>query len=173
MTFHIELDKCYSFIWRCYLLIISKNLLTVSFQETFCIWLTVLDAASITFISYLIMIALYIKIIKHFKAKQHLFSAASRRVQMDLNRILLAEAVIPILSAFLPMTIHVLSGFTNFNFVFESFICGILYSWIPAGNAISVLCFVTAYRKKMKQLLTYARRRIPRVMAVSVTATTA
>ena len=89
----------------------------------------------------------------YLKNHQHSFSTTSKKVQMDLNRMLLIQAIIPIFSAFLPISLHIISGFTDFDLVFESFFCGMLYSWIPVGNAVSVLFFVTAYRDKLKRIL--------------------
>lgn len=99
------------------------------------------------------MIFFYFKIIKYLKHYGHSLSIISRRVQRDLNRTLLAEAIIPIFSAFLPMAVQIISGVADGDFVFANFMCGILYSWIPTGNALCVLFFITAYREKVKQLL--------------------
>ena len=99
------------------------------------------------------MVICYVKISKYLKENEHSLSPASRRIQADLNRILLAQAIIPIFSAFLPLLIHISSGIFEADFVFANFICGILYSWIPAGNALCVLLFVTAYRAKLKQVI--------------------
>ena len=99
------------------------------------------------------MIICDIKIINYLKRNHHCLSAASRKAQNELNKILLAQAIVPIFSAFLPMTIHLIGGVTEIDLVFASFIAGILYCWIPVGNAFSVLLFVTAYRRKVKQLI--------------------
>ena len=107
----------------------------------------------ITFVSYCIMLICNIKIMRHLKHYQHCLSSSSRRVQTDLSRVLRAQAVIPIFSAFLPMSIHLLSTLTNLNLTFATFICGIFYSWIPIGNAITIFIFVTAYRQKLIQLI--------------------
>ena len=118
---------------------------------------------------YVIMIMCYIKIHKYIKRHKNSLSAVSMRVQNDLNRILLVQAVVPIFSAVLPMVIHFLSAVTDLDLVLASFICGILYSWIPAGNAFSVLLFVTAYREKLKQLCLHFNRQLPRFNSISAT----
>lgn len=132
---------------------------------------SIMDAFLITFVPYYIMIRNHIKIVKHLKYHQHSLSAASRRVQTDLNRILLAQAIIPIFFAFLPVGLHIFSVVFDFNLVFETFIAGIMYCWIPTSNAICVLFFVTAYRMKLKQLIFRMKPRLPRISSVSGTAT--
>ena len=126
-------------------------------------------AIVITFVPYVIMIMYYIKIHKYIKRHKHSLSTVSMRIQNDLNRILLAQAIVPIFSAFLPMVIHFLGAITDLDLVLASFICGILYSWIPAGNAFSVLLFVTAYRKKLKQLFLQCNQQLPRLISISAT----
>ena len=116
-----------------------------------------------------IIIIYYIKIIKHLRERQHNFSAASRKVQTDLNRTLVAQVLIQILVAFLPLSIHFLSAVTDLDLTLLSFVSAILYSWIPVGNALSVLIFVTAYRNKLSQILPCVQFRIPHI---SVSATT-
>jgi len=111
------------------------------------------DVFIITFVPYFIMIICNIKIMRHLNHYQHCLSSASRKVQRDLNRVLLAHAIIPIFSAFLPMAIYIFSSITAFDFTFVTFICGIFYSWIPIGNAITIFIFVTAYREKLMQLI--------------------
>ena len=133
--------------------------------------LTIIDAFLITFTPYIIMIFYHIKIIKYFKRHRHTLSTVSRKVQTDLNRILMTQAIIPIFSAFLPMSIHLLSAVTDLDLVFETFIGGILYSWIPTGNAISVLFFVTAYRRKLKQIICHKDLKLPRFFSVANTVT--
>ena len=98
------------------------------------------------------MIIFYVKISKYLKYHEQSLSPVSRRIQHDLNRVLIAQAIIPIFSAFLPVIIHILSGIVDADFIFVNFICGIMYSWIPTGNAMCVLLFVTAYRRKLKQV---------------------
>ena len=105
------------------------------------------------------MIICYIKISRYLKENQDSLSPMSRRIQRDLNRILLAQAIIPIFPAFLPMSIHISSGFFHWEQVFPTFICGMMYSWIPIGNALCVLFFVTAYRRKLKQLFFRVKKR--------------
>ena len=108
------------------------------------------------------MVVCYVKIMQHFKENQRCLSIVSRRVQKDLNKVLLAQAIIPILTAFLPMTLQITSVLTDFDLVFVTFVCGMLYSWIPFGNAITILIFITAYREKFKQLFFRSKKRIPR-----------
>ena len=118
------------------------------------------------------MIVCNIKVLKYLKSHRHSLSTTSRRVQNELTKILTAQAIIPIFTAFLPMAFHLLSVFIDWDFVLISFICGILYSWIPTGNAICVLFFVTAYRKKVKQLLLRMKSNLPRITLVSNTVPT-
>ena len=108
------------------------------------------------------MVVCYVKIMQHFKENQHCLSTVSKRVQKDLNKVLLAQATIPILTAFLPMTLQITSVLTDFDLVFVTFVCGMLYSWIPFGNAITILIFITAYREKFKQLFFCSKKRMPR-----------
>ena len=130
-------------------------------------FLSVAVATVITLIPYLVMLVCHIKIFKYFKHHEHSLSPASKRVQTDLNRTLLAQAIIPILSAFFPMAVHSVSIFSNFDFVFASFFSGMLYSWIPAGNAISILIFITAYRQMLKQLVLHSKSRLLRMLSIS------
>ena len=123
---------------------------------------TAADAIIITSVSYVIIIVCYIKIMRHFKHHQHCLSDVSKRVQKDLNKVLLAQAIIPIFTAFLPMTLQIISVLTDFNLVFVTFVCGMLYSWIPFGNALTVLIFITAYREKFKQLFFRSKKHVPR-----------
>ena len=106
------------------------------------------------------MITCNIKIVKHLKNHQHCLSFSSRIIQTDLNRVLVAQAVIPVFSAFLPMSIHLLSTLTSLNLTFVTFICGIFYSWIPIGNAITIFIFVTAYREKLMQLILRLKKQL-------------
>lgn len=115
------------------------------------------------------MIFCSIKVYKYLKCHRHSLSNASRRVQSDLNKILLAQAIVPIFTAFLPMILLILGALVEWDFVFETFICGILFSWIPTGNAISVLLFVTAYRMRLKRLFLRAKSRLPRFFSISIT----
>ena len=140
------------------------------FQGSFGLWLTITDAFVITFIPYLIMIICKIKISAYLRNYQHCLSFASKRVQSDLNLMLTAQAIIPIFFAFLPVGLHIFSILIDINLVFETFIGGILYCWIPVGNAISVLAFVTPYRKKLLQLF-LCRRQIQFPPSVSATTT--
>ena len=133
--------------------------------------ITILAASFVTFTPYIIMIICNIKILKYLRQHRHSLSNASRRVQADLNKIFLAQAIIPIFSAFLPMSIHVSSALYDVNFVFATFIAGGLYCWIPTGNAISVLFFVTAYRIRLKNLLLQVRPKLSRVFSVTNTVT--
>ena len=133
---------------------------------------SIVDAFVITFIPYYIMIICHFKIMKYLKYHKSCLTAASRRVQKDLNRILSAQAIIPIFFAFLPVGLHIFSVIFDFDLVFETFIGGIMYCWIPTGNAICVLLFVTAYRIRLKQLLIRTRPRLPRLFSVSATIAT-
>ena len=129
------------------------------FQGTFCSYINLVDAFIISFIPYAIMIVCYVKISNYLKYHEQSLSPVSRRIQRDLNRILLAQAIIPIFSAFLPMSLHILSGILDVDFVFINFICGMLYSLIPIGNALCVLFFVTAYRRKLKEIIFRVKKR--------------
>ena len=133
--------------------------------------ITILAAAFVTFVPYIIIIICNIKILNHLKRQRHSLSTASRRLQSDLNKTLLAQAIIPIFSAFLPMGIHITGAIFDIDLVFASFISGILYCWIPTGNAISVLFFVTAYRIRLKNLLLQVRPKLSRVFSVTNTVT--
>ena len=130
------------------------------------ILLSAVTAAVITFIPYLVMLICHIKIFKYFKHHENSLSPVSKRVQTDLNRTLLAQAIIPISSAFLPMVIHSVSILSNSDFVFASFFSSMLYSWIPAGNAISILIFITAYRQMLKQLVLRSKSRLFRMLSI-------
>ena len=118
------------------------------------------------------MIFCYVKIVNHFRNYQHCLSDVSKRVQQDLNKVLLAQAFMPIFTAFLPATLQIIGALTNFDLVFATFICGILYSWIPIGNAICVLFFVTAYRTKFKQLFICLNPKLARLVSSPATVTT-
>ena len=98
------------------------------------------------------MIFCNIKVFSYLKRHQHSLSIVSRRIQSDLNRMMTAQAIIPVLTTYMPMSILLVSGFVDGDLVFESFICGILCCWIPTGNAISVLFFVSTYRRKLTRL---------------------
>ena len=143
-----------------------------SFQATLCIWSTIFDAFVITFIPYFIMIIYNIKIVNYLKHHEHSLSAISRRVQTDLNRVLTAQAIIPVFFSFFPVGLHIFSVTVDVNLVFETFIGGILYCWIPVGNAICVLFFVTAYRLRLKRLIFRVKPRIPNFLSVSGMVTT-
>ena len=130
---------------------------------------TIVDAIIMTFISYSIIIYCNVKIIRYLKHHEHSLSATARRVQHDLNKVLWAQAIIPIFSAFLPMSLHIGSAIADFDFLFASFIGGLFYAWIPVGNALSVLIFVTAYREKLKQLILHSKPRLPSFISSSVT----
>ena len=132
-------------------------------------WFTLIDAFLITFVPYGIMIVCYIKIINHFKYNQYCLSAASRRIQKDLNKVLLAQAIIPIFSAFLPMGIHIFSGLINVDLIFLNFIAGSLFSWIPVGNAFSVLFFITAYKERLQQLFIHMKPVLPQFQSNIIT----
>ena len=133
-------------------------------------WVTIVDAIIMTSISYSIIIFCNFKIIRYLKRHEHAFSSITRRVQKDLNKVLLVQAVIPIFSAFLPMSLHIGSAIADFDFLFASFIGGLLYAWIPIGNALSVLIFVTAYREKFLQIFLCEKPKLPRFMSISMTA---
>ena len=141
------------------------------FQISLCAFLNIIFVIVLTVIPYTIMIFCKIKISRHLKLHHHCLPTASRTIQTDLNRILTAQAIISIFFVFLPETIHFLGLFINVDFVFPSFICGILYSWIPAGNAICVLFFVTAYRKRLKQLFR-SKTQFHNFVSISATVTT-
>ena len=132
---------------------------------------SIVDAFVITFIPYFIMIVCHFKIMKHLRYHKSCLTAASRRVQKDLNRILLAQAIIPIFFAFLPVGLHIFSVIVDYNLVFETFIGGIMYCWIPTGNAICVLFFVTAYRRKLKNILLRVKPQLSRFISASGTMT--
>lgn len=131
--------------------------------------LNILYALTIIIIPYSIIVICYIKISKYLNYHQHCLSVVSRRVQTDLNRILLAQAVVPIIFVILPLGTHLLSAITDWNLTFATFISGILYCWIPVGNATSILLFITAYRAKFKQLFIPVRAPLSRVISVSAT----
>ena len=134
--------------------------------------MNVVNVGALATIPYIIIIIYYIKISKYFKDNQNSLSPASRKSQADLNRVLLAQAITPILFVVLPASVHVISGIGNFNLVFVSFVCGILYSWIPIGNALSILCFITAYRTKVKQLFFHMKSPLIHFLYTSPTETT-
>ena len=129
-------------------------------------YLSTISAFTVTFSPYFIMIIYHIKIFKYFKYHEHSLTPACKRVQTDLNRTLLAQAIIPILSAFLPMGIHFISTISSFDLVFTSFISGMLYSWIPVGNVIRILIFITAYRQMLKQLMSHMKLRFFRALSI-------
>ena len=131
--------------------------------------LTIADAVVLTFVPYFIIVFCNIKILKSLKCQQLYLSAASKRVQSDLNRVLLAQAVIPVFSAFLPMSLHIFSAIIDYDFAFISFICGIFYAWIPIGNAITIFIFITAYRKKLMQLIFRTKTKHPHIMPATST----
>ena len=110
-----------------------------------------------------------IKVVKYLKLHRHSLSTASRRVQNELTKILTAQAIIPIFTAFLPMALQIFSLCSDWDLVLISFICGILYSWIPTGNAICVLFFVTAYKMKLQQLIHRMRPNLSRLTPISST----
>ena len=103
-------------------------------------------------IPYLIMIICKVKIYNYLKQNQHCLCATFKRVQRDLTRVLLVQAIVPIFFAFLPLGVHSVGSIIDADLLLLSFICGILYSWIPTSNAILILIFVTPYRDKLKQL---------------------
>ena len=107
------------------------------------------------------------KVLNYIKYNRHCLSTTSRRVQSELNKILTAQAIVPVLTALLPITLEISGAFTDLDLVFASFISGILYLWIPIGNAICVLFFVTAYRMKLKQLFFCIRPKLPRLFSNS------
>ena len=148
---------------------ITRFVSTFSFQGTLGMLLSIVDAFLITFVPYIIMILYHIKILRYLKHHHHSLSPASRRVQNDLNRILTAQAIIPIFFAFLPVAIHIFSVIVDVNLVFLTFIGGILYCWIPVGNAICVLFLITAYREKLKHLILRKKLQLPRIVSVTGT----
>ena len=131
---------------------------------------TVVDAIIMTFISYSIIVFCNIRITRYLRHHAHSLSATTRRVQNDLNKVLWAQAIIPVFSAFLPMSLHIGSAIADFDFLFASFIGGLFYAWIPIGNALSVLVFVTAYREKLKQLIFRSKPSMVRCISSSATA---
>ena len=137
------------------------------FQGTLGIWLIIIDSFAITFIPYTIMIICNIKVLDHLRSHRYCLSRASRRVQGELNRILTAQAIIPVFTAFLPMSLHIFSAVTEFDLFFASFICGILYSWIPTSNALSIFFFISAYRRKSKKFFRCLKSRLSSVTFTS------
>ena len=137
------------------------------FQGTFGMLLSIVDAFLITFIPYIIMIFCHIKIFSYLKYHYNSLSPDLKRAQNDLNRILTAQAIIPIFFAFFPMGFHIFSVIVDIDLVFETFIGGILYCWIPMGNAVCILFFVTAYRERLKELFLCKTPRVPRVISIT------
>lgn len=155
----------------CCLNLLPFSLFKRLLQNSVCIFLNMTIIGLIATIPYVIMIIYYIRIAKYLKENKNSLSAASKRSQTDLNRVLLVQAIIPILFVILPASTHVISCVSTFDLTFESFICGILYSWIPIGNAIGILCFITAYRTKLKQMLIHTKPPLPRFVSVSAVVT--
>ena len=124
-------------------------------------------SVTMTVIPYLIMIIYNIKISRYIEFCQHCLSPASRKVQTDLNRMLTTQAIIPVFTIFLPMGIYLLGVMTDLNLTFPSVISRILYSWIPASNAISALFFLTAYREQLKQLFIFRKSQLSHFISVS------
>ena len=137
------------------------------FQESLCVFLNIIFITVIPTAPYTIMIIYYIKILKYLQNHQHSLSITCKKVQRDLNRVLLAQAVIPIPFAFFPGSIHIISSVVDFDLTVESLVCGVLYSWIPVGNAVSILFFVTAYRRKLMKIIFHMK---PQLFRISVSA---
>ena len=119
--------------------------------------LNIVYALTMIIIPYFIIVICYIKISEFLQNHKHSLSSASRRVQIDLNRILVIQAIIPIVFILIPLGIQFLGAVTDLDLTFETFISGIIYCWIPVGNAITVIFFVTSYRKKLRQLFIHAK----------------
>ena len=132
---------------------ISWNYHKLYFQGRIGVLFAMIDTTIITFVPYIIIIVYSIKVRNHIKRHQSSFSADSRRIQSDLTKVMAIQAIIPMFTAFLPLTLLLISGVVNTNLALETFLSSILYSWIPTGNAISIIFFVTSYRKKLKQLI--------------------
>ena len=125
-------------------------------------WLTIAYIVMLAIISYSIIVFCNIEIFKYMTHHRHSLSEAAKGVQAELNRVLLAQTIIPTFTFFLPVTIHLIGMVSNLDLAFTSFLFGIFYSWIPTGNALSTLIFVTAYKRKLKQLFVCVREQLPR-----------
>ena len=154
-------------IWRK----VNESSFIFNFQNSLCILLNIATLAGVTGVPYTIITIYYMKISNYLKHHEHTFSAASKRGQTDLNRVLLAQAIIPVFFSGLPASIHIMCSTLDFNLTLASVLGGILYSWIPIGNAISILCFITAYRRKLKQIFTRAKPLLFRSTPISATIT--
>ena len=113
----------------------------------------------LSFGSYSVIAFCTWKIFIFMKKNCHNFSKSVQKTNKDLNRMLLVQAVCPILSYVLPMGVFGIGlFFPEFPIAIPGLISSMAFSWAPVGNAASVLCFVTAYRRKFISIITCNRK---------------
>uniref|UniRef100_A0A7E4V410 G protein-coupled receptor n=1 Tax=Panagrellus redivivus TaxID=6233 RepID=A0A7E4V410_PANRE len=122
---------------------------------------------SVTFLSvgsYSIIIFCSLRIYWHVKTAPKAISKRAHDVQKQLNRLLTIHATIPLFSAVMPSTVLVVAmTFDTVDFTKFTVLVTMFFSWIPAGNAMSVVFFVKAYRQQLLSMICRVckRRRIP------------
>ena len=119
----------------------------------------ILLAVVLSFGSYSIIAYCSWKIFMFMRRNGHSFSKSVQKTNRDLNKMLFVQAVCPILSYVLPIGIFAIGLlFPTAPIAIPGLIGSMAFTWAPVGNAASVLCFVTAYRRKLISIITCNRK---------------
>lgn len=109
------------------------------------VWLTV-----ITFGSYSVIIWCNIRVYRHMKRFTVANNARVKEIHFQLNRVLTVQAVVPIFTVVLPLSLLVIALYIDSFSIGAATSCASLgLSWIPVGNSASVLFFVKSYRRRL------------------------
>ncbi|KAE9548175.1 hypothetical protein FO519_008615 [Halicephalobus sp. NKZ332] len=126
------------------------------------------DAGAITIISYAICIYCNMKVIYYLKKNNVHLCKGMQTIQSELTITLTAQAVAPLVLILLPLTFQIMCiYFPDLDMDKESVYSTMILSWIPTGNAISVLLFVGTFRRKILKFFTCGKRGIAPLISSS------
>ncbi|KAE9548192.1 hypothetical protein FO519_008594 [Halicephalobus sp. NKZ332] len=112
-------------------------------------------AILLSFGSYSIIAYCTWEIFTFMKENEQVFSKSVRKVNRDLNKMLIVQAACPIFSYVMPIGILAIGLlFPTIPVAIPGFVVSLAFPWGPTENAASVLWLVTAYRRKLISIIT-------------------
>ena len=110
------------------------------------------ESSIVIIVSYMIVVWCSWKIYKFLKYQKNsiIFGNEFYEIQAQITRTLIAQALIPFFLVMIPYFFLLFNLFVPFHFFSPEVtsLSVLMFSYIPMANALSIIYFVTSYRKE-------------------------
>ncbi|CAD5218967.1 unnamed protein product [Bursaphelenchus okinawaensis] len=117
--------------------------------DTLSVKIFVLSAALIIFIVYLSVFIIGRHVFKELSSKRHTMSKKTMEMQRGMNRMLIAQAIIPIFTGLLPLIVMLVSTSMRWKYQWTGFFTYFCICWLPTIGPICAIYFITSFRKRL------------------------